>query len=125
MKKEKVHIEYSMKGSSNMIWRSISTSQGLSKWFSDKTEINDKIYEFYWGKNEYRKAYLIAQRNSVYVRFKWEDEEEYYFEMRITYNEMVRQHFLEITDFAKKDEVEDCIRLWNSQIENLRRNTGM
>jgi hypothetical protein len=84
------------------------------------------VYNFKWGKNEERKATLVAQRNGVYVRFKWEDEEpHYFFEMRITYNELVMQHMLEITDFAEKDEIDDLKNLWDSQIEQLRRHTGM
>ena len=126
MNKEKIHIEYPMKGSLNMIWRAIGTPQGLSTWFADQVEVNGKTYIFRWGKNEERKATLASQRNGVYVRFKWEDEDQHcYFEMRITYNEMILQHALEITDFAEPDEVEDVKNLWDSEIEQLRRCTGM
>ena len=126
MNKEKIRFEYPMKGSANMIWRSIGTPLGLSTWFADRVETTGKTYNFYWGKSEQRAANLIAQRNGVYVRFKWEDEEQHnFFEMRITYNELVPQYMLEITDFAEKDEIEDVKNLWDSQIEELRRHTGM
>ena len=126
MSKEKIRIEDPMKGSANMIWRSIGTPQGLSTWFADRVEIAGKTYNFYWGKSEQRTANLIAQRNGVYVRFKWDDEEQHsFFEMRITYNELVMQYMLEVTDFAEKDEIEDVKNLWDSQIEELRRHTGM
>ena len=126
MNKEKILFEYPMKGSANMIWRSIGTPLGLSTWFADRVEATGKDYCFYWGKSEQRTAHLVAQRNGVYVRFKWEDEEQHcFFEMRITYNELVMQYMLEVTDFAEKDEVEDVKNLWDSQIEQLRRNTGM
>jgi hypothetical protein len=45
--------------------------------------------------------------------------------MRISYNELTRENTLEIIDFADKDEIEDQKELWNSQIENLRRQSGM
>ena len=126
MNKEKIRIEYPMKGSSNSIWRSIGIPQGLSPWFADRVETTGKVYNFQWGKTEQRKATLVAQRNGVYVRFKWEDEEPHcFFEMRITYNELVMQHMLEVTDFAEKDEIDDVKNLWDSQIEQLRRHTGM
>jgi len=32
---------------------------------------------------------------------------------------------LEVTDFAEADEMESQIELWNAQIEDLIRNTGM
>lgn len=126
MNKEKIRIEYPLKGSANMIWRTIGTPQGLSLWFADRVEVAGKSFDFYWGKTEHRRANLIAQRNGVYVRFRWEDEEQQcFFEMRITYNEMVRQHMLEVTDFAEKDEVEDIKSIWDSQMEQFCRATGM
>lgn len=126
MGKEKIYIEYPMKGSASMIWRYIGTAAGLSPWFADRVENFDKTFNFYWGKTEHRVAHLVAQRNGVYVKFRWEDEGlNTYFEMRIAYNELTREHTLEITDFADKNEVGDQKDLWNSQIENLRRQSGM
>ena len=126
MSKEKIYIEYTLKGSAAMIWRYIGTSAGLSPWFADKVENIDRTFTFCWGKTEKRVAHLIAQRNGVYVKFRWDDESQNtYFEMRITYNELTREHTLEITDFADKDEIEDQKDLWDSQIENLRRQSGM
>lgn len=126
MGKEKIYIEYPMKGSASMIWRYIGTAAGLSPWFADRVENFDKTFTFHWGKSEQRVAHLVAQRNGVYVKFRWEDESQNtYFEMRIAYNELTREHTLEITDFANKDEIEDQKDLWDSQIENLRRLSGM
>lgn len=126
MGKEKIYIEYPMKGSASMIWRYIGTAAGLSPWFADRVENFDKTFNFYWGKTEHRVAHLVAQRNGVYVKFRWEDEGlNTYFEMRIAYNELTREHTLEITDFADKNEVGDQKDLWDSQIENLRRQSGM
>ena len=115
-----------MKGSASMIWKYIGTSAGLSPWFADRVENFDKTFNFYWGKTEHRVAHLIAQRNGVYVKFRWDDENQNtYFEMRIAYNELTREHTLEVTDFADKNEVDDQKDLWDSQIENLRRQSGM
>ncbi len=109
-----------------MIWNFIGTEHGLSAWFADKVQIEGKSFNFYWGKEEHRSATLIAQRNGVYVRLRWDDEEtQAFFEMRITYNEMVREHILEIIDFAEKDEINDIKGLWDSQIEYLKRQSGM
>ena len=126
MKKEKIHIEYPLKGSAAMIWKYIGTEAGLSAWFSDKIEVVEKNFKFYWGKVECRTATLIAQRNGVYVRLRWDDEEpNTFFEMRILFNEMTREHTLEITDFASADEIDDQKDLWDSQIEQLKRQSGM
>ena len=126
MSKEKIFLEYPMKGSASMIWRYIGTAAGLSPWFADRVENIDKTFNFYWGKTEHRTAHLVAQRNGVYVKFRWDDESHStYFEMRIAYNELTREHTLEVTDFAEKGETEDHKDLWDSQIENLRRQSGM
>ena len=126
MSKEKIFLEYPMKGSAAMIWRYIGTAAGLSSWFADRVENFDKTFNFYWGKTEQRVAHLVAQRNGVYVKFRWDDEGMHtFFEMRIAYNELTREHTLEITDFADKGETDDQKDLWDSQIENLRRLSGM
>ncbi len=126
MSKEKVFLEYTLKGSAGMIWKHIGTAAGLSPWFADRVDCFDRTFTFYWGKTEKRVAHLVAQRNGVYVKFRWEDESpNTYFEMRISYNELTRENTLEVTDFAEKGESEDQKELWNSQIENLRRQSGM
>jgi uncharacterized protein YndB with AHSA1/START domain len=125
-KKEKFQIEYPMKGSAPMIWQYIGTEHGLSTWFADNIEMNGKTFNFYWGKEEKRTATLIAQRNGVYVRLRWEDENaNTFFELRITYNEITRQHSLVISDFAEPSEINDQKDLWDSQIEYLKRHSGM
>ena len=126
MSKEKIFLEYPLRGSAVMIWKYIGTTAGLSPWFADKVENIDRTYFFYWGKTEKKVAHLISQRNGVYVKFRWEDESpSTFFEMRISYNELTRENTLEIIDFADKNEIEDQKELWNSQIENLRRQSGM
>ncbi len=126
MSKEKIFLEYPLKGSAVMIWKYIGTTAGLSPWFADKVESLNRTYIFHWGKTEKRVAYLVSQRNGVYVKFRWEDEpQSTFFEMRISYNELTREYTLEVTDFADKNEIEDQKDLWNSQIENLRRQSGM
>lgn len=126
MSKEKIFLEYPMRGSAVMIWKYIGTAAGLSPWFADKVENVDRTYNFYWGKTEKKVAHLISQRNGVYVKFRWDDESlNTFFEMRISYNELTRENTLEVIDFADKDEIEDQKELWNSLIENLRRQSGM
>ncbi len=126
MNKEKFSIEYPMKGSAAMLWRYIGTAAGLSPWFADRVEAAGKSFIFYWGKTEQRTAHIITQRNGVYVKLRWDDEDLHtFFEMRIAYNELTREHTLEITDFAEKGEIDDQKDLWDSQIDALRRLSGM
>jgi uncharacterized protein YndB with AHSA1/START domain len=127
MKKEKIHLEYLLNATSrNIIWSAISTPSGLEGWFADKVVSNDKTESFYWGKEEKREAEIIAIRAFSYIRFRWKDDNDDrdYFELKMTNNELTNDYVLEITDFAYHDEGDAFKELWDSQIETLRRTCG-
>lgn len=127
MKKEKIHLEYPLNATSkNILWSAISTPTGLADWFADRITSNDKIVDFYWGKNEQRRAEIIAIRAFSFIRFRWLDDsnERDYFEIKMNYNELTNDHVLEITDFAEPHELEDLKELWDSQVIKLRRTCG-
>ena len=128
MKKTKVRMEYMLKGGSNtIVWGIISTPSGLESWFADKVSAEDKIFTFRWGKTESRQAEVVSIRSNNYIRFHWMDDEERksYFELRINYNELTEDLMLEVTDFAYPDETDDVKDLWESDIEKLKRVSGL
>jgi uncharacterized protein YndB with AHSA1/START domain len=127
MKKEKLHLEYTINATSkNIIWSSISTPAGLEEWFADKAISDGKTVTFYWGKTEKREAEIVAIRAFSFIRFRWLDigDEREYFELKMTNNELTGDYMLEIIDFVSPDEVEDQRELWNSEVEKLRRAYG-
>ena len=128
MKKTKVRMEYMLKGgSSSIVWSIISTPSGLETWFADKVTSSDKIFTFRWGKTESRQAEVVGIRTNSYIRFHWMDDEERksYFELKINYNELTEDLMLEVTDFAYPDETDDVKDLWESDIEKLKRVSGL
>ena len=128
MGKEKIKMEYMLKGgSSNVIWNIISTPSGLETWFADKVSAKDKRFTFRWGKTEIREADLINYRANSFVRFHWLDDEERksYFELKIVYNELTEDLMLEVTDWAEASEGDDVRDLWDSDIEKLKRVSGL
>lgn len=128
MGKQKVHLEYMLKGgTANTVWSIISTPSGLETWFADKVTIKDKIFTFQWGKTETRQAEMTNCRTHSFVRFRWLDEEERkaYFELRLSYNELTDDLMLSVTDWAEEDEIEDMTDLWDSEIEKLKRVSGL
>ena len=128
MKKTKVRMEYMLKGGSNtIVWGIISTPSGLESWFADKVSAEDKIFTFRWGKTESRQAEVVGIRSNSYIRFHWKDDEERksYFELKINYNELTEDLMLEVTDFAYPDETDDVKDLWESDIEKLKRVSGL
>lgn len=128
MQKEKIRLEYMLKaGSANIVWNIISTPSGLETWFADKVIVLDKTFTFRWGKTESRQAEVINYRTNNFIRFHWLDDEvrKNYFELRIVYNELTEDMMLEITDWAEPGEVEDLKDLWNSDIEKMKRVSGL
>ena len=128
MGKEKVKMEYMLKaGSGNIIWSIISTPSGLETWFADKVTAKDKKFTFQWGQTEVREAEMINCRSNSFIRFHWLDDEERksFFELRIVYNELTEDLTLEVTDWAYPDEMDDVRDLWDSEIEKLKRVSGL
>ena len=128
MGKEKIHMEYMLKaGSSNVVWSIIGTPSGLETWFADKVTVQDKIFTFHWGKTEQREAEMTHMRTNNFIRFHWLDDEDKksYFELRLSQNELTDDLMLEVIDWAESDEVEDLQDLWDSQIEKMKRVSGL
>jgi hypothetical protein len=127
MEKKKFNIEYQLKAASlNVLWNSISTPLGLTEWFADGVTVDQNRFTFNWNEN-YQTAILISSKPTVFVRFQWEEDSdtEYYFELGIVSVELTGDLILIITDFAEPDEKDDLILLWNKEIEELRRKTGI
>lgn len=123
---EKYTVEYVFsKVSPAILWKCIATADGLSSWFADKVEQDGKDFTFIW-KNHEQKARLLRRVDEESVRFRWEDEPtNTYFEFAIHHVELTRDVVLTITDFAEDGDTDDAIRLWNAQIDDLRRLAGM
>ena len=127
MKRTKFKIEYQLKTSSIIIlWNSIGTPLGLAEWFADGVTVNNEEYVFSWDKNE-QTAFLIDNKVNTSIRFQWEEDKdtEAYFQLEIVIQDLSGHIGLLITDFASSREKGDSILLWNKQIDDLRRKSGM
>ena len=114
-------------GSGNVVWSIISTPSGLETWFADKVTAKEKTFTFRWGKTEVREAELINCRTNNFIRFHWQDDTDRksFFELRIVYNELTEDLMLEVTDWAEPEEMDDLRDLWDSDIEKLKRVSGL
>lgn len=127
MKKNKFTLEYTFnKGSLPVLWNLISTPLGLSEWFADNVIVEENRYSFVWEKNSETAIVMQTKQNS-FIRMQWEEDKDsdYYFEMRIESQQLTRDIGLLVTDFAEESDMEDARLLWDQQIENLRRKTGL
>ena len=120
-------VEYELKSvSPALLWPYIATKNGLSVWFADDDQSEDKLFTFFWNKSP-QQAHQVAFRSGRYIRFHWIDDEEEksFFELRITSSELTGATMLVITDFAYPDELDDSRGLWDHQVDTLRRKLGV
>jgi len=120
---EKIQLEYIFKASPSVLYSRLSNASGLSEWFADNVIMKGKKYIFVWDGAE-QEAEIIQQKSNEYVRFQWLEEDEIYFEFRVAKDELTGDVSLTITDFVDKEDKEDAIELWNSQVAELKHTVG-
>ena len=122
-KQESITLEYILNSSPGVLYRFISTKEGLGQWFCDRVEAEGNEYLFYWQKIGER-ATMIASQPNQFVRFQWEHDRgtERYFEFRIVQGELTRIVSLMVTDFS--DDREEMEHLWNHSVKRLKSALG-
>ncbi len=125
--KTKFEIEYPIHASPQLLYQYISTPSGLAEWFADNVNSRGELFIFIWDDSEER-AKLLTKKNGERVKFKWlngeEDEDKYYFEIRIQVDEITKDVSLMVTDFSEDDEVDEAKMLWDNQISGLKQVLG-
>ena len=122
----KFEMEFPIKVSQKLLFQYISTPSGLSEWFADNVNSRGEIFIFIWDDSE-ESAKLIRKINNGKIQFQWLDDEEtdYYFELRIQFDEITKDVSLIVTDYAEdEDEVEESKLLWTNQISDLKKVLG-
>ena len=122
----KFEMEFPIKVSQKLLFQYISTPSGLSEWFADNVNSRGEIFIFIWDDSE-ESAKLIRKTNNEKIQFQWIDDEEtdYYFELRIQFDEITKDVSLIVTDYAEdEDEVEESKLLWTNQISDLKKVLG-
>lgn len=126
-KKEQFELEYVLRTSPKVLDKLLSTPDGLSEWFAEDVIVKDDVYTFHWDGSE-EHARLISKKAGEHIKWQWlndeEDELETYFEMKYTIDPMTKVVILTVSDFAEKTEKDEIVRLWESQIGDLRRIIG-
>ena len=125
--KIKFEVEYPIHASPSMLYQYISTASSLSEWFADNVNSRGIIFSFFWDDTE-EKAELLSSKSNSFVKFRWldgtDDQEKYYFEIRIVVDEITKDVSLVVTDFSYEDEVEENKMLWDNQISDLKQVIG-
>ena len=122
--KQKYSLEFEFRSSPKILFNSISDASGLAGWFADEVQTKDDIYTFYWDQGS-SQAKMVAMQEPRLIRFQWlEDTDGAYFQFEIKEDDITADVALIITDFALKAERETQIRLWESQIQQLKMFVG-
>jgi len=123
--KIKFDIEFPIQASPQLLYQYISTPSGLSEWFSDNVNSRGELFTFIWDDSE-EQAKLLNKKSSERVKFRWldDDDDPYFFEIRIQVDEITKDVSLMVTDFAEEDEVDEAKMLWDNQISSLKQVLG-
>lgn len=125
--KIKFEIEFSIHASPQLLYQYISTPSGLSEWFADNVNSRGEIFTFIWDDSE-EQAKLLSKKSDERIKFRWladeEDNEPYYFELRIQVDEITKDVSIIVTDFIHEDEVDEAKMLWENQISDLKQVLG-
>lgn len=119
----KVQFEYVINCSPKVLYNRLSSASGLAEWFADDVRVQGKRYTFIWEGSEQTAEMTLRKENRL-VRFSWVDEEDRYFEFKISQDELTGDVALIIIDFSEEDEVEETRELWNTQIADLKHILG-
>ena len=125
--KTQFELEFVIQASPQLLYQYLFTPSGLSEWFADNVNSRTDKYQFFWDDSE-EEALLIKKKPNEFVRFRWlndeDDQDDYFFEMRIQVDEITKDVSLIITDFCDEDEEEDAKLLWDNQISDLKQVLG-
>ena len=122
--KIKYELEFPIQASPNMLYQYISSASSLSEWYADNVNSRGKIFSFFWDGVE-EQAELVSSKNNQFVKFKWlEEDDDYYFEIKIVVDELTKDVSLMVTDFSEENEIEESKMLWESQIADLKQVLG-
>ncbi|HDR52755.1 MAG TPA: SRPBCC domain-containing protein [Mariniphaga anaerophila] len=121
--KVKVQFEYVINCSPKVLFNRLSTASGLAEWFADDVRVQGKRYTFFWEGSE-QTAEMVLRKETRLVRFSWVDEDDTWFEFKISQDELTGDVSLIVVDFSEEDEVDETRELWNTQISDLKHILG-
>jgi uncharacterized protein YndB with AHSA1/START domain len=121
--KTKVQLEYVVNCSPKVLFNWLSTASGLTEWFAEDVKVKGKKYTFIWDDSEQAAEMTLHKENKL-VRFSWLEEEDSYFEFRITQDELTGDVSLIIIDVGEDNVYDEVKGLWDTQVSDLKHILG-
>jgi len=121
----KFEMEFPITVSQRLLFQYLSTPDGLTEWFADNVNSRGEKFIFIWDDSE-EVANLLSKKPPEKIQFQWEEDQDtdYFFELRIQFDEITKDVSLIVTDFADEDEVEESKMLWTNQVSDLKKVLG-
>ena len=126
MERVKIEIDFLMRAAPSLLFRYFTAPGDLMRWFCDRVDVIKQVYTFEWsGAGE--EARLSEKIDNELVRFNWLDPDRAgeYLEFKISQEGVANETVLIITDFCDEDETDEQKELWMTQIDTLRKATGL
>lgn len=115
-------LEYLFKSPANLLFKQISTPEGLSGWFADDVILKDDFYVFKWrGYEEIAQVTINNKKMSVQINWLEQDKNT---ELQVAQNNLTNGSILIVVDSANDENFEDFKLLWDSQISILKKRLG-
>ncbi len=121
--KIRIQLEYVINCSPKVLYNRLSSASGLTEWFAEDVRVKGKKYTFIWEGTEQAAEMTLHKENRL-VRFSWLEEDETYFEFRITQDELTGDVSLIVIDFIEPGEEDEAKGLWDTQIADLKHVIG-
>ncbi len=125
MKRVSFKMEFLFRASPSILYQFFTTPNCLIRWFCDEIDITGEVYTFTWeGADEI--AELVEDKENERIRFKWEDadSDDEYLEFKFEKSPVTNETILTLIDFCDDDEIDDQKQLWESQMKQLKQETG-
>jgi uncharacterized protein YndB with AHSA1/START domain len=118
-------MEFIFRASPTIVYQFLTTPACLVRWFCDEVDISGTNYTFFWDGDE-QVATLVEDWEDELLRFEWHDapSANEYLEFRISKSGITEETVLLITDFCDANDLKMAQQLWESQIAQMRIETG-
>ncbi|WP_259286478.1 START-like domain-containing protein [Candidatus Karelsulcia muelleri] len=119
--RKKKKISFLINSSTELLYNYITAPVKLSEWLADNVISIGNRYIFTWY-NYDATCFLIKKIPYKLVRYKWKQDfdNKYYFEFFIKKNNITKNVYLKITDFAIKTEIKKSKMWWKNRIKELK-----
>lgn len=125
MERVKISLEFLLKASPTLLYQFFTTPSSLVRWFCDEVDVQGDTFAFSWSGHP-EVARLTEDVEDELLHFEWLDEEREgeFLEFRISLSPVTGETILMVTDFCDANEVPGQKALWETQIGQLKQETG-